>query len=324
MRTLPFLSSSPVGGAHLRDGRSSPRCTIAAEVGGHGTDPVNFPRVEPRRLAGKTFVFEQETTNSGYIDGVLIDTGPEPEVYEGWRVTHILITHGHADHFSSAAALHAMGARVIAPREEVSLVENPEVNIRGMFSWARPSDEMVTKLFRGEGAHVDGYSDEWQAGDVDVIPLPGHTLGHCGYLTADGVLFTGDAVYQKQIWARHPIPYATDPGLLRSSLSLIGRLDFEWLVPGHGVPCRHAEALDHVENHRRRMNELSERLYGLLSEPLTTEQAIAAMSRAAGLGESAAQYWLAVTTVKGYLSDLLRQGRAEFFVHEHAGWWRAV
>lgn len=280
--------------------------------------------VEPRRLAGDTLVFEADTTNSGYIGGVLIDTGPDPSVYDGWRISDILITHGHADHFSSAAALHARGARVIAPREEVSLVENPEVNIRGMFSWARPSDEMVSRLFRGEGVHVDGYADEWRDHGIDVVPLPGHTLGHCGYLTQDGVLFSGDALYQTQIWARHPIPYAIDPGLVLSSLAVIESLDFDWLVPAHGVPCDRAAALAHVEHHRERMGELSERLYALLAEPLTTEQAIAAMSREAGLGNNAAQYWLAVTTVKGYLSDLLRQGRAEFFVKEHAGWWRAL
>jgi len=51
---------------------------------------------------------------------------------------------------------------VVAPREEATLIENPEVNIRGMFSWAKPSDEMVTKLFRGEGCPVDGYLDEWR------------------------------------------------------------------------------------------------------------------------------------------------------------------
>jgi glyoxylase-like metal-dependent hydrolase (beta-lactamase superfamily II) len=85
-------------------------------------------------------VFEAATTNSGDSAGVLIDTGPEPAVYQGHPVMNLLITHGHADHFSSAAALREAGARVTAPREEAALVENPEVNIRGMFSWARPSD----------------------------------------------------------------------------------------------------------------------------------------------------------------------------------------
>jgi glyoxylase-like metal-dependent hydrolase (beta-lactamase superfamily II) len=279
---------------------------------------------QPRRLAGETHVFEAETTNSGYVSGVLIDTGPDPAVYEGHPVMNVLITHGHADHFSSAAALREAGARITAPREEVALVENPEVNIRGMFSWARPSDEMVTKLFRGEGCRVDAYADEWSGYGIDAVPLPGHTLGHTGYLTSDGVLFTGDAVYEMPIWARHRLPYAIDPGLVRSSLSVIERLDFDWMVPGHGVPVDRDEALEQVAHHREQMDALAEWLHATLAEPHTTEQAIAAMSTHAGLTENAAQYWLAVTTVKGYLSDLLRQGRAEFYVREHAGWWHAL
>jgi glyoxylase-like metal-dependent hydrolase (beta-lactamase superfamily II) len=279
--------------------------------------------VQPRRLAGDTFVFES-ITNSGYTDGVLIDTGPEPEAYAGWPISDVLITHGHADHFSSAAALRRGGARIIAPREEVSLVENPEVNIRGMFSWARPSDAMVTKLFRGDGAKVDGYADEWRGAGIDGIPLPGHTLGHSGYLTADGVLFSGDAVYQRAMWQRHPLPYAIDPGLVASSLSVIESLDFDWLVPGHGVPTGREEALLDIAHHRERMEAISASLLAHLAEPLTTEQAIAALSRDAGLSDNAPQYWLAVTTVKAYLSDLVRDGSAEFFVRDHAGWWRAV
>ena len=279
---------------------------------------------QPRRLAGDTYVFEATTTNSGYVSGVLIDTGPEPSVYDGRPVMNVLITHGHADHFSSAAALRCAGARITAPREEVSLVENPEVNIRGMFSWARPSDEMVTKLFRGEGCKVDGYADEWRGHGIDPIPLPGHTLGHTGYLTADGVLFTGDAVYEMPIWSRHRLPYAIDPGLVRSSLSLIEGLDFAWMVPGHGVAVDRDEALEHIAYHRDQMDVMSERLHEMIAEPLTTEQAIAGLSKVAGLSDNSAQYWLAVTTVKGYLSDLLRQGRAEFFVREHAGWWHAL
>jgi glyoxylase-like metal-dependent hydrolase (beta-lactamase superfamily II) len=278
---------------------------------------------QPRRLAGDTLVFES-ITNSGYVNGVLIDTGPEPEAYAGWPISDVLITHGHADHFSSAAVLRRAGARIIAPREDASLVENPEVNIRGMFSWARPSDEMVTRLFRGDGAKVDGYADEWSSQGIDVIPLPGHTLGHSGYLTADGVLFTGDALYQRALWKRHPLPYAIDPGLVASSLSVIESLDFDFLVPGHGVPTGRDEALLDLANHRERMGQISASLLAHLAEPLTTEQAIAALSRDAGLSDNAAQYWLAVTTVKAYLSDLVRVGSAEFFVRDHAGWWRAV
>jgi glyoxylase-like metal-dependent hydrolase (beta-lactamase superfamily II) len=278
----------------------------------------------PVRLGRDTLLFP-DITNSGSVSGALIDTGPDAAVYSDRAVKHVLITHGHADHFSCACELRRAGARIVAPREEASLVENPEVNIRGMFSWARPSDEMVTKMFRGEGCAVDEYADEWCGCGIDVVPLSGHTLGHCGYMTSDGVLFSGDALYVREVWSRHPLPYAIDPGLVRSSLRLIDSLDFEWLVPGHGpAPVSRADAGAHIEHHIARMDDISSFIVGLLADPATTEQTIADVSRHVGLNESPAQYWLAVTTVKGYLSDLLREGLITFSVRDHAGLWTAV
>jgi glyoxylase-like metal-dependent hydrolase (beta-lactamase superfamily II) len=277
---------------------------------------------QPIALGG-TLLFA-DITNSGWVSGALVDTGPDAAVYAGRPVMHVLITHGHADHFSAAADLRLAGARIVAPREEASLVENPEVNIRGMFSWARPSDEMVTKMFRGEGVKVDQFSDEWRGYGIEVVPLPGHTLGHCGYLTDDGVLFSGDALYERELWEKHPLPYAIDPGLVRSSLMTIDSLEFEWLVPGHGAaPIPRADAGGHIAHHVARMDDVSAFLVSLLRVPATTEEAIAAVSRHVGLAESPAQYWLAVTTVKGYLSDLVRQGLVTFSVREHAGLWSA-
>jgi glyoxylase-like metal-dependent hydrolase (beta-lactamase superfamily II) len=156
------------------------------------------------------------------------------------------------------------------------------------------------------------------------VPLPGHTLGHCGYLTDDGVLFSGDALYERELWEKHPLPYAIDPGLVRSSLMTIDSLEFEWLVPGHGAaPIPRADAGGHIAHHVARMDDVSAFLVSLLRVPATTEEAIAAVSRHVGLAESPAQYWLAVTTVKGYLSDLVRQGLVTFSVREHAGLWSA-
>lgn len=278
----------------------------------------------PRRLAGDTFVFEG-VTNSGWTGGALLDTGIDAAAYEDRPVKHVLLTHGHADHFAAAPELRRAGARIVAPREEASLVENPEVNIRGMFSWARPSDEMVTKLFRGEGVPVDEFADEWSGYGIQVVPLPGHTLGHSGYLTADGVLFSGDAIYLRDLWKKHPLPYAIDPGLVRSSLRVIDKLDFEWLVPGHGRPgVPREEVSAEVAHHFKRMADISEWLLGHLEEPRTTEQAIAGVAGHVGLVENPAQYWLAVTTVKGYLSDLLRLNLIEFGVHDHAGYWSTI
>ncbi len=274
-------------------------------------------------LTGNTYYFPG-LTNSGFKGGCLIDTGPDEEAYEDVEVREILITHGHADHFSCAANLRRMGARVIASREEVSLIENPEINIRGMFSWAKPSDEMVTRLFRGEGCRVDGYLDQWHDSGIQVIPLPGHSLGHSGFLTEDGVLFTGDTLYLKDIWERHPLPYSIDVGLLRIALELIDKLDFEWLVPAHGRPVAKEESSGHIAHHLSRLEYIDGIILSSLKEACTTEEIIALVSGKLGLVENPAQYWLAVTTVKGFLANLLQRKEIEFFVKNHAGYWHTL
>ena len=62
----------------------------------------------------------------------------------------------------------------------------------------------------------------------------------------------------------------------------------------------------------------------MLTTARSTEECIAMVSEQRGLSDNPAQYWLAVTTVKGYLGDLLGRGLLEFSVVDHAGMWKAV
>lgn len=275
-------------------------------------------------LAGETY-WVAGLTNSGHIDGLMIDTGPDESVYESASVDTIAITHGHADHFSTAACIRTRtGARVIAGRDDARLVENPEVNIRGMFSWARPGDLLVSKLFLGMPCEVDALVEGWSDPRATAIPLPGHTLGHHAFLTRDGVVFTGDALYQIEIWERHRLPYSIDPEMVAASLRTLAATEFDWLVPGHGVACDREAADRHIAHHLAELERIETFIADSLATERTTEEIIAMVSEDRDLGDNPAQYWLAVTTVKGFLGNLLSSGRAEFFVREHAGWWRAT
>lgn len=274
-------------------------------------------------LTGDTYVVPG-LTNSGWISGLAVDTCEDEAPFAGIPVERLIITHGHADHFSIGGILREAGARVFVARDDASLVENPDINIRGMFSWAKPGDFLTTRLFRGEPCEVDEYIETLDDPRAAAIPLPGHTLGHHGVLTADGVLFTGDALYLADLWERHPLPYAIDPGDVAASLERIRSVECSWIVPGHGYPVRREEADRHIDNHLAEIASIRELILTHLTEPHTTEQAIALVSRERGLSENPAAYWLAVTTVKGFLGDLLNAGALEFFVHEHAGWWRTA
>lgn len=263
-------------------------------------------------------------TNAGLIGGLGIDTAADEAAYEGIALDRLVITHGHTDHFACAAELRARGAAVHVARDDAALVENPEVNIRGMFSWAKPTDALVTRLFRGDPCPVDGYIESLSDARVTAIRLPGHTLGHTGFLTADNVLFTGDALYITELWERHRLPYCIDPTLVAESLERIRETDADWLLPAHGRPVAHEEAASHIDHHLAELAEIEALLLDRLVCEQTTEEAVALVSAARDLGDNSAQYWLAVTTVKGFLGSLLTQGQIEFFVRDHAGWWRTV
>jgi glyoxylase-like metal-dependent hydrolase (beta-lactamase superfamily II) len=283
---------------------------------------MNLP-TDARLIAGDTY-FVPGPTNSGFVDGLLIDTGAEESAYGGCQIDRLAITHGHADHFSCGAAVRARGATVVVARDDAALVENPDINIRGMFSWAKPGDLLVTKLFRGTPCPVDAEVEQWRDRRAHPVPLPGHTLGHTGFLTPDGVLFTGDALYQRALWERHPMPYAIDPDMVAQSLETIRATDFEWLVPGHGELIDRATAEADIDFHLGQIAEINELLLAELRTPRTTEEAIALVSARRKLSSNPAGYWLAVTTVKGYLGNLLGRGLLQFSVENHTGVWHTV
>jgi hypothetical protein len=98
-------------------------------------------------------------------------------------------------------------------------------------------------------------------------------------------------------------------------------VECEWLVPGHGRPIPREEADEHIDHHLSEIHSIEELLLDRLARPHTTEQAIALVSAERGLAENPAAYWLAVTTVKGFMGALLDRGELEFYVKEHSGWW---
>lgn len=91
----------------------------------------------------------------------------------GWKLTHILVTHHHADHTDGIPALKAQyGAKVIGPKGEASKIKD--------------LDETV------------GGGDVFKLGAVEVrvIDTPGHTLGHITFwMPAANAAFVGDTMF---------------------------------------------------------------------------------------------------------------------------------
>jgi len=72
------------------------------------------------------------------------------------------------------------------------------------------------------------------------IAIPGHTPGSVSLLDeATGTFFSGDILrYDGKMLAEGPARFTMDLSRQRQSLQTISGLDFDLLLPGHGVPLR--------------------------------------------------------------------------------------
>jgi len=259
-------------------------------------------------------------TNIGLYENHLIDTAVVDAPLD---LKGILITHGHADHFAWASTLQKRTrALVVAPKEDAFLIENPELNARGMFNWARPPVEMTTKFFIGEPCKVDRYTEEYPfEGNIAPLLLSGHTMGHTGFL-CNGVLFAGDALYPKATWERHKLPYSIDVELTRRSLDVIKKTTFDWLVPSHGAVMSKEESVEQIALHLEQLAQIDAMILRLLERARSTEDLIYDVLKELNVQDNLAQYWLSVTTIKGHLSGLVSTYKVAYDITDHRVYWK--
>lgn len=159
------------------------------------------------------------------------------------EVSAIVLTHSHADHSGSAAAVKdASGAAVYVSAGDVAAVRGetkpPPPPVADRFPFLKPIMNLlpgpapvVVEHVIGEG--IDGRLPE----DLQVIDTPGHTPGHvCFRLDRDGgLLFVGDAAVNKKGEVTRGWMNRAEP-TFDASLRHIAEFDFEMACFGHSGP----------------------------------------------------------------------------------------
>ncbi len=144
---------------------------------------------------------------------------------KGFRVTAILITHGHFDHISGANELRdASHALIYAPQAERDMLLDPELNL---------SDENIT--LQADQYVKDQDLLEISGMKIRVIETPGHTSGGCCYYLADEqILISGDTLFAGSV-GRTDLPTGSMSTLISSAREKLMILpDDVTVYPGHG------------------------------------------------------------------------------------------
>lgn len=149
-------------------------------------------------------------------------------------VTHVILTHYHADHIYGLQTFKAMGAHIIAHGAGRAYLQSETARLRleasrqELFPWIDEKTRLVPA-----DEWIDGPT-ELTVGGVDfrLQPVgPSHTPEDLViYLPQEKVLFAGDLVFRKRI----PYVGQADSGHWIQALETLLTFDTAVIVPGHG------------------------------------------------------------------------------------------
>lgn len=160
----------------------------------------------------------------------------------GKTVTHVIVTHYHADHVYGLQEFQRAGARIIAHRAALEYLNSEQAQARLVASRTElaPWIDVHTRLVPAD-EWVDARR-ELVIGGVRLVLLPvgpAHTPEDLVvYLPAEKVLFAGDIVFR----GRLPFVGQAKSGEWIKALSTLLALDAIVTVPGHGPASRDARA----------------------------------------------------------------------------------
>lgn len=184
-------------------------------------------------------------------DTVLIDTG----FFNGTRtikkalenigrgfddVNHILLTHGHFDHAVHTSKLKKLtNAPVYCSLEE-------QIHIDGKYPYTGINrvtgalEALGRFAFRYQAVPIDIPIKNGDVidifGGLEVLFLPGHSVGHLGYLhLSSKVLFVGDFIDTRRRKERFPPAiFNTFPERFPESIERVDNMDLHGIISNHG------------------------------------------------------------------------------------------
>lgn len=163
-------------------------------------------------------------------------------------ITHVIVTHYHADHIYGLQTFKAMGAHIIAHRAAKEYLNSDAARLR------LEASRQELAPWVNEDTHLVE-ADEWLDGDKTITVGgmefrisnvgPSHTPEDLVvYLPQEKVLFAGDVVFRSRI----PYVGKADSRHWIAALKTLLNFDARIIVPGHG-PLSHEARKDMLLTH---------------------------------------------------------------------------
>jgi glyoxylase-like metal-dependent hydrolase (beta-lactamase superfamily II) len=166
---------------------------------------------------GEVAVIDPGPDIAEHLDAILAATSGE-------RVSHILVTHHHADHSPLSRPLAATSGAVVYGQAVATTPSEGSIRLEAGYDQFTPDVTVETGTVLG--------GPGWT---IEALHTPGHTSNHiCYALREENALFSGDHIMG---WSTTVItPPDGDMGDYMSSLDAVRARNFATLWPTHGAP----------------------------------------------------------------------------------------
>ena len=190
-------------------------------------------------------------------------------------VTHVIVTHYHADHVYGLQEFRKRGARIVAHRAALEYIHSDTAASRLQASrqelapWIDAQTELVVP-----DQWIDGRTELVVGGTRLVLqPVgPAHTPEDLVVsLPAEGVLFAGDMVFRGRV----PFVGQADSRQWIAALDVLLGIDAKVLVPGHGPLSPAATARQDLQLTRDYLTYLREKMGAAATEMEPFDEAYA-------------------------------------------------
>ena len=231
----------------------------------------------------------------------VIDPGPEDEAHlaalldavRGETVSHILVTHTHADHSPLASRLKAATGAEIYGFGKVARPDDESVRL----------DASVDHDFKPDVVFSHGSRIAGRGWSLEAVHTPGHMSNHlCFALAEEKALFAGDHV---MAWSTSVVaPPDGNMGHYMSSLRLLLDRDDSIYWPAHGPERRDPLPLVRSLLAHRNMREQA-----VVQRLKAGDRTVAEIVRAVYAGIDPKLHGAAALSTRAHLDLLIEQGR---------------
>lgn len=287
--------------------------------------------MELNKINGNTYYIDNPTNIGVYAFKskycMMVDTGINNTVAikfdeilkdNGLKPKYIVNTHNHMDHSGGNMYFkeHHPGSLFYASHGEKLFIEDDSLFSTYIYG-ASPVKELRKRNSKNRGVIVDFLledgSNKINDERFEVLPLKGHSIDMVGIGTPDRVCFLGDGLFSHENMKKHPFPFLFDIEDQLDTLEYIKTLDYDFFVLSHGdrVYTRE-EIFELAKDNRMNIENYSEDIRTLLSQPLTREELLEQILILNEIAMNFRDYYLCLSSAGAFISYLYNNDELEY------------